>query len=224
MGCHWKVLGKIITLLASYFKKIILTPVRVEIGRSARSTSTAIVQARDDCLDQRSVHFFFKGQIVMFLACGHIRISIATIKNDDEPKSRLSNAMPMNRETEGWQAELVTQPWERWLLRRGHARGMNVAWGNNASYCCLAGDPCVWKGCTGDGNKESLGSFSDKEVKGTSDKTPRKNSLAFRGTAWKELVRKRSEGLQQIYSKNSMKIRVLVVTDGLGVLIHLWLK
>lgn len=47
------------------------------------------------------------------------------------------------------------------------------------------------------------------------------NSLAFRGTAWKELVRKRSEGLQQIYSNNSMKIRVLVVTDGLGVLIHL---
>lgn len=66
---------------------------------------------------------------------------------------------------------------------------------------------CVWEGCKGYGNKEPPGSISDQEVKGTSDKTPRKKGLAFRGTAWKELIRKRSESLHQMYSNNSMKIK-----------------
>lgn len=84
-----------------------------------------------------------------------------------------------------------------------------MAWANKDTYHCLAGDTkrgwgreggyhlCL-TGCRENGNKESSGSLLRKEVTATSDNITRRKGLAFTERDWKDLIRKRSEGLNQI--------------------------
>lgn len=81
-----------------------------------------------------------------------------------------------------------------------------MVWVNKDTYHCLAGD--IKRGwgqdhlCLTDrrehSNKKSSGSLLRKEVTATSDNTTRRKGLAFTECDWKDLIRKRSEGLNQI--------------------------
>ena len=123
-------------------------------------------------------------------------------EKDDEPMPRLLVKATPRKSAERGSAELVTQPWEEmWLLRRGNSSGLNVA--------CLPLPGCryrdraettrAWEGRRGNGKRTDLVPFQTRKSKALPRRLPGEKGLAFANPEWKDLMRKRSEGLGQNY-------------------------